>query len=252
MGENIRDRYFDSLGYSHGYFDFKKPFPLGADRLNYLTHAYRFLHDPYFVAGVAMPDWLRVVGKQYRARRSKAWSLREECKDPHSPKSRFYSGVVQHHDDDAWFHQTESFVLLSAHLAVELRRLHGPEASVRSHFLGHIVIELLLDHCLAARNEDLIESYYQTLDELDSSLIEECASRLVGHSIPEVWTWIVRFKEERFLFDYGDDERLLFRLNQVMRRVGLPPLGDEVLPWLANARSLVERASGELLCQRDP
>ena len=40
----------------------------------------------------------------------------------------------------------------------------------------------------------------------------------------EPGTFIGMFSRERFLSDYADDGKLLFRLNQVMRRVGLPLL----------------------------
>ena len=36
--------------------------------MNYFAHGYRFLDNPYFVAGTAVPDWLNVVNRKARVR----------------------------------------------------------------------------------------------------------------------------------------------------------------------------------------
>ncbi len=38
-----------------------RPIILRSLHVNYLSHAYKHLHDPYFVAGTALPDWMSVV-----------------------------------------------------------------------------------------------------------------------------------------------------------------------------------------------
>ena len=62
---------------------------------------------------------------------------------------------------------------------------------------------------------------------------------------------INRFVEARFLYDYLDHDRLLFRLNQVMKRVGLTLLPDEVRDWLPAAEKLVESRRQRLLTPPD-
>jgi hypothetical protein len=59
------------------------------------------------------------------------------------------------------------------------------------------------------------------------------------------------FSRERFLFDYAEDAKLLFRLNQVMRRVGLPLLPNDLTLWLGEARELVTARKHELLEEGD-
>jgi len=58
---------------------------------------------------------------------------------------------------------------------------------------------------------------------------------------------IERFAEIRFLYDYLEPESLLFRLNQVMNRVGLEPLPSSLLGWLPEAEKLVESRRHQLL-----
>lgn len=56
-----------------------------------------------------------------------------------------------------------------------------------------------------------------------------------------------RFHEEQFLRDYQEPNRLLFRLNQVMLRVRLDPLPDEMADALATSWSIVRDRVEELL-----
>jgi hypothetical protein len=49
------------------------------------------------------------------------------------------------------------------------------------------------------------------------------------------------------LWDYADDGKLWRRLNQVMRRVGLPPLPESIRDLLPEARRLVASRAVELL-----
>jgi hypothetical protein len=56
-----------------------------------------------------------------------------------------------------------------------------------------------------------------------------------------------RFLSERFLYDYADDGKLLHRLNQVMRRVNLPPLPEGLLGFFPEARQMVAKHHLELL-----
>jgi len=215
--------------------------------VNYLSHAYRFFDNPSFIAGVAMPDWLRVVGREYRARRVQAVRCLTcpEWQDPDAIS--FLHGVIQHHDDDQRFHTTEVFVLLNAKLSVELRAIYGPESSIRSHFLAHIIIELLLDSVLSQTHESIMDRYYDAIRALDGEQVAGWAERITGKTVPSLAGWIERFCQERFLQDYQSNERLLFRLNQVLRRVKLDPIGSETLPWIASARRDVQEHGQSLL-----
>jgi hypothetical protein len=218
--------------------------------LNYLSHTYLFLDDPYFVAGACTPDWVRVLGKSFRAPRKRAEELLKTTYEVDDVTARYWRGIVQHHVDDEWFHCNESFVMLSAKLAVELGRIHGREQSARSMFLGHIVIELLLDSKLTELQPWLLDKFYASLLSLDREQLQSFAERVVGKALPDMAHFIGRFHDEKFLADYSNDVRLLHRLNQVMKRVGLPPLGDETLAWIARSRQLVDESFDELLPRR--
>lgn len=213
--------------------------------MNYLAHGYRFVDDPYFVAGTALPDWMSVLDRRNRAR-SQAAEAWVDASEPHV--AAFARGVMQHHEDDRWFHQTEVFARLSTTFAVELRGLvlQGHQAG----FLGHIAVELLLDSVLIEDVPERLEAYYNALSQLDPEQVQAAANRLLPRPVERLSLLVPRFIAERFLADYVDDSLLWRRLNHVMRRVGLEPLPPTVIDWLASARQRV-RASATSLLARD-
>ena len=58
---------------------------------------------------------------------------------------------------------------------------------------------------------------------------------------------IARFLEERFLYDYADDAKLLARLNRVLARVGLADLPDDTAALFPSLRRQVWQQRRALL-----
>ncbi len=54
---------------------------------------------------------------------------------------------------------------------------------------------------------------------------------------------------EKFLLDYLDDARLLYRLNRITNRVRLAPISDDYLDRMAQARVMVRTHQQQLLCR---
>jgi hypothetical protein len=156
-------------------------------------------------------------------------------------------GVVQHHADDAWFHATLAFNELSLRFAVESRAALPGDEGFRPSFLGHILVELLLDAALAEEDQRRLDNYYTALADLEPASVERAVSRLATRPVERIATLIGRFIEERFLYDYLDDGKLLTRLNHVMRRVGLPQLPPEILELVPSMRQRVREKANDLL-----
>jgi hypothetical protein len=213
--------------------------------MNYLAHGYRFLDQPHFVAGTAVPDWLSVADRRVRVRRHLVAPFLE---DNLSDRERLIArGILQHHKDDDAFHQCEPFLFLSSELSVAFRSLMPDPYDHRPGFLGHIVTELLLDSVLAERDPQLLQRYYAAIRDVEFSLVQNAVNRIARRSTDRLTAFISRFMEERFLFDYLDDSRLLVRLNQVLRRVKLPIMDDSAVRVLADGRKLLRQHADDLL-----
>ncbi len=213
--------------------------------MNYFAHAVWFLDgDPYFIAGTAVPDWLSVVDRRVRVRLRDALPVAEPEGGLVGSVAR---GVVQHLRDDAQFHRTAAFARLSLELT-GMARLHlSGDDSLRPAFLGHLLVEVLLDAALVAGDPEQLRTYYELLGRVDAQQVQAAVNGMARKSTHLLGLLIRRFCEEQILWDYLDDERLFLRLNQVMRRVGLLPLPHTLAAILPEARAKVYAAVAELL-----
>ncbi|MGD9719832.1 MAG: hypothetical protein AB7O59_01285 [Pirellulales bacterium] len=212
--------------------------------MNYFAHGRAFVDDPYFLVGTAVPDWLGVIDRRVRVRTAQA-EPHLAAEDPQL--ARIAAGIVQHCRDDAWFHATRPFTELSLALTVMLRDRLPADEGFRPHFVGHILVEILLDATLIAAEPARLDAYYDALDGVDPVTVERAVNAISRQSTDLLSQFIPLFSRERFLFDYAADAKLLFRLNQVMRRVGLPLLPADLADWLPTARALVAERADELL-----
>ncbi len=212
--------------------------------MNYFTHGRHYLDDPYFVAGTAVPDWLSVVNRRVRARSKLAAPFATD-RDPRV--AAVARGIMQHHHDDAWFHQTRAFAELSLHFTKAVRDRLPKDDGFRPSFLGHILVELLLDASLIEDDPALLDRYYAVMDSLDPYVVNRTVNRMATRDTGMLAFFIPRFLEERLLYDYVEDAKLLFRLNNVMRRVRLPMLPETLAEFFPEARRLVRQRSAELL-----
>ena len=212
--------------------------------MNYLAHALPFLDRPYLMAGTAVPDWLAVADRSVRLRSRDAAPL---AVDPDEPAAQVAQGVLQHFRDDARFHETRAFAESMLALTVRFRDALGADAGFRPGFLGHLLVEVLVDASLAAEDLGRLETYYAALETVDPNRVQQAVNRIARRPTDRLAPMIWAFFRERILWDYLEDAKLLVRLNQVMRRVGLAPLPDAVLGLFPEARQLVDRRRQELL-----
>ena len=85
------------------------------------------------------------------------------------------------------------------------------------------------------------------LDTVDPAQIEAAVNRMAPQPTEGLALMIVHFRRERILWDYLEDDTLMVRLNQVMRRVRLAPLPGRVRRRPAGGAALVAGRSRELL-----
>lgn len=212
--------------------------------MNYFAHGRLYINDPYFLAGTALPDWLNVIDRGIRARAKYARLLVEDADERLASVAL---GVVQHHHDDGWFHGTRAFAELSLFLTKTVRQRLPLDDGMRPSFLGHILVEILLDSELAAAEPGRLDAYYEALAAVDAELVAEAVFRMTGKPAKRLVELVPRFCAERFLSDYAQDAKLCFRLNQVLRRVKLPPLPEDFAEILPDARREVAQRQIELL-----
>ncbi len=196
------------------------------------------------VAGTAVPDWLSVVDRRVRVRSRR---ILEHLDLLDVDLRTIAEGMLQHLHDDDLFHRSVRFVMLESELSSRFRRIMPDRFDHRPPFLGHIVIELLLDDFIAQQMPEVLNNYYAALSQVSPLQIQEAVNTVATRTTNHLAGFVQQFRTAQFLFDYADDTRLLGRLNQVMKRVTLPPLEADCLPVLRDARQLLAQHGEELL-----
>ena len=204
--------------------------------MNYFAHALPFLDRPYFTAGTAVPDWLTVADRKVKLRPKHLQPPPDGC-DPNA--AAVVGGIEQHIRDDRHFHGTRAFAEGVLELLVLARDALDTTSGLQPHFLGHLLLEVLLDAALVAESPGKMDEYYAVLESVDPQAVEDTVNRIAPRPTDRLAVMISRFRRERILADYAEDGRLMVRLDQVMRRVKLPALPDDFAAVLPEARRLV-------------
>lgn len=224
--------------------------------MNYFAHSYHHLDAPYFAAGTAVPDWLSVCGPRRLRRKHVEVVLARLGTDPENGVAAegleagdalVLEGILRHFDDDVRFHADAVFLKVASELTLSIRHRHPDRPRLRASFLGHVLTELLLDACLIEADPGRLDLYYESLESVDAEHVQRAVNRCLPGATRQLAACMRRFVDHRFLEDYLDDEGLVFRLGQVVRRVGLPDLPETFPALLPAWRERVRGSVGELI-----
>jgi len=216
--------------------------------MNYFAHGYRYIDQPYFLVGTAIPDLLSVVDRRVRMRPGRT---EDYLSTAVAPQYEIAAGVLQHLQDDQLFHNTRAFIEVSGQLTRLFRILLESDENHRPSFLGHIVTEILLDGVLIAEHPLKLDAYYASFQSVDPHIIEQTINQISKVQTTRLAAFISIFEQEQFLRDYLNPEQLRLRLNQVMRRVKLNLLPIETIAVLEQGWEIVSARKEELLVHSD-
>ena len=139
------------------------------------------------------------------------------------------------------------FAELTLELTGMIRRELDSDSGFRPSFLGHLLVEVLLDAHLIAEDPDRLEEYYGVMDRVDTNLVQQAVNRMARGHTERLAELIRGFTGHRVLSDYARDDKLFVRLNQVMRRVKCETLPESFCRILPEARRKVKLREEELL-----
>ena len=214
--------------------------------MNCFTHALPSLDNAYVATGCCIPDWLGAADRKCRVREKRTVPFLEHD-DPEV--AAIARGIVNHHRDDHWFHTNLTFQKLNMQFAVEIRDLAGEVRGMRTGFFAHVLIELFIDAWLQERFPGKLELYYDLLATIDPEKVQETVNLIAAKPTEKLAPAIRGVIKERYLFDYVDDAKTLYRINRVLKRIGLEEVDDAILPWIKEARQRVYDHIPELLNQ---
>jgi hypothetical protein len=213
--------------------------------MNFLAHGLLHLDAPWTLTGTALPDWLRLLHRKARVNLAE---VRKVAATDGGRRGRLAQGLLAHHEDDRRFHQSQAFEEATRSLTDQIRAHNTQKLRIRPSFVSHILLEMLLDAALMAADETRVDRYYESLAQVEPADVWDQTKSWVPVAADDLPLVMTRFVQIGFLREYQHDERVLFRLGQVMSRVRLesptPVLGP-LMPQLR--REVAQRADALLL-----
>jgi hypothetical protein len=155
-------------------------------------------------------------------------------------------GVQQHLADDQAFHGSSTFVECCGEINRLLKRELPGENDHKLALVAHVSVELLLDAAIETEQSGTLDRYYQAIQRVPLRELEETVIALVGRVVT-LEQFMAIYMEERFLFDYLEDEGLWKRINNILRRVSSEPLPLAIIPTYAVARKIIQERREQLL-----
>lgn len=190
--------------------------------MNFLSHFYfdRHTSDPHLVIGGILPDLVKNVRKD--------WSFHPEKNQACYTSAELQSllrGWKRHLEIDKHFHSSEFFL----HHTSSLRTAIAPvleKSPVRSFFLAHIALELMLDSLLITEGIIDADCFYYHLSKCNPSVLEEFLL-LNRADNPELFLpFLKEFIHARYLQSYREIHNIMYALSRICMRIWPEPLTE--------------------------
>jgi len=197
--------------------------------MNFLSHYYFERNNPdhYAVMGVVLPDLIKNADKFWNIHPQKNPALFQD--EPNL--AAILRGWEKHLEVDNYFHTSEFFKTETANL----KKLILPcvaAGPVKPFFLAHIGLELMLDHLLLHSGMINIETFYQQLQQANTTDLRRFLSKA---EIPDQGIFDVflqDFIESRYLFSYQKLHNISYALKRICMRIWNNPFTDPQLDLL--------------------
>lgn len=189
--------------------------------MNFLSHYYfdRETTNCYHTLGTVLPDLLKNANKNINLHP-------EKLTHPDPAINDIILGWKKHLDVDRYFHSSQFFITRSS----ELRQLLEPAikgSPVKSFFLGHITLELILDNLLLTTDKISADDFYDHLVSCDLETIEQFLNFSGLPETDQFFKFFENFIRSRYLQTYTDTQQIAYALRRICMRVWHDPFTSE-------------------------
>ncbi|PVH24890.1 hypothetical protein [Sphingobacterium corticibacter] len=184
--------------------------------MNFLSHFYfeRYASESARVVGCLLPDLLKNADKDYVFHPNRF----EEQLFAHPQLTEIYQGWYRHVDVDKVFHSS-TFFLEHNH---QLRKKLDPILShlpIRASFMGHISLELLLDHLLIEHQMVNVNRLYEHLAHVNRPILKRFLEIIGLADTSKFFHFYDQFLEWKYIREYADLRSLPVPLFNISKRV---------------------------------
>lgn len=194
--------------------------------MNFLSHFYfDQLKSPEFVLGIAFPDIVGNFSTHYNTHFKHIHSQSSHTKEQY----HFIQGIQRHYEVDGIFHEAPWFDEHCKSLKEIIQESAIKDRLPRLYFVVHVLVELVLDRYLIDHNHNILDEYYDRINQTDESLVSEVLGQFDSSAkeIPKMMPRYKHFKEFQFLRLYQEDHHLLTAIQKITQHQFRWPLNEE-------------------------
>lgn len=211
--------------------------------MNFLSHYYFDRNQPALkIVGSLLPDLIKNAGVN---------KVKSPLKNTGLLENNLYTDLLagwrNHIEVDKYFHSSDFFIHHSQALKEEIKEVTvGSE--VRPSFLGHIALELILDHLLIQKNKIQVGNLYIALQEADKETIASFLLQCTEQESDRILNFIQNFNASKYLLSYQKMENIAYALNRICMRLWPVSLNEENVALLfKKIDSYAKRYESELM-----
>jgi hypothetical protein len=142
----------------------------------------------------------------------------------HALLQQIHEGSLQHIKTDKLFHASLFFEKYNNGFNQLLKQFPFSPALQRKWFIAHILFELMLDKVFVIFKPHLVKQFYADLLSIDNDYLHQYLVNLGAKDTVVFINRFNHFREVQYINYYTDNIKLLYSLNRIMLRVGLPEL----------------------------
>lgn len=194
--------------------------------MNFISHFFfdRRLDDSLYVLGIASPDLLSAFNRKVKLHQHPIERLMAEHPGD-SKRLRFAQGVLRHFECDALFHNSDFFHTETARLSAALHEAFPNRPTMRSYFIAHVLLELLLDKLIIEDDRSLLDHFYRHFDLVGVEALARHTEWVAGVPLEGYDKFLRRFCSSRHLYRYVDPGYITYALRMTMKRAGVAETG---------------------------
>jgi acyl carrier protein phosphodiesterase len=191
--------------------------------MNFLSHYYfdRNTSDPNQVLGSVLPDLVKNANK--------LWNLHPEKKKEEFSDSTHLTSILsgwrRHVFVDNYFHNSDFFKEHTRKIRTAIAPILE-DSPVRSFFMAHIALEVMLDSLLLTRELVNPNDFYGHLNQSHRPSITRFLEINQLEDTPRFLHFFDKFIEVNYLNSYRETRNVMFALNRVCMRIWENPLNN--------------------------
>ena len=182
--------------------------------MNILSHYFAAWkpENPYYNFGLVFPDLSGVVNRKWKPLNFKDF-------DEHW-YNELVSGCKKHIKVDGIFHDLPAFKENVIFIRKKFEENELIRDNIRLFFVAHIFLELMLDRLILLNGTNIADKFYMDAEKIDKRKLRIFFEVNKIGDFEQFSTFFDRFIEHKYIYQYVDDERLIFALNRIIQRGG--------------------------------